>query len=333
MNSEKKQYQSRGLIKDSASASKSGRNDKWIFFTAVFVSVLFWVLIKLSDPYTVPYTLQVNYSNVPKEKRLIYISDSSVNVNVTARGFEILELNLFENMDVLDINLDNFSLMKNEGQEYFIYSEELREKLADVIGIPKKNVHFSKNTLAFKLADLSEKEFLVNNLVRFEFSEQFDLYENPIFTPEKVSVFGPAEILDTLQQIYTENTQITNISSNQEIHVKLHNPLPSLLKFDPKEVSFKLRVEKFTASSIEIPIEIPNTNHSIKLFPKTVKVHFKVAQKDYNNIRAAQFSIIPDMQNIDIHKAVRLQLKLSKKPAFVRNITLDPAYVEFLIIK
>ena len=42
---------------------------------------------------------------------------------------------------------------------------------------------------------------------------------------------------------------------------------------------------------------------------------------------------VPDLQNINIENAVRLQLKLSKKPAFVRNTTLDPAYVEFLIIK
>ncbi len=333
MDSEKKQYHSRERINDSVSTSKSGRNDNWIFFTAVFISILFWVLIKLSDPYTVPYTLRINYTNIPKEKRLIYISDSFVNVDVTARGFEILELNLFEDMDVLDINMDNFSLMRKEGEEYYIYSEELREKLAEIVGIQKVNVHFSKNTLAFTLADLEEKEVFVTNLIHFEFTEQYGLYEKSIFTPEKVRVFGPANILDTLQQVYTVNKEITNINSDQEIYVKLQNPAPGLLNFDPEEVSFKLRVEKFTASSIEIPIDISGHKQSIKLFPKTVKVHFKLAQKDYNNIRASQFEVVPDLQNINIENAVRLQLKLSKKPAFVRNTTLDPAYVEFLIIK
>ena len=100
MDSEKKQYQPREQIKDSASVSKSGRNDNWIFFTAILVSILFWILIKLSDPYTVPYSLRVNYTNVPKEKRMTFISDSSITINITARGFEIVNLNLFEDTEV-----------------------------------------------------------------------------------------------------------------------------------------------------------------------------------------------------------------------------------------
>ena len=85
--------------------------------------------------------------------------------------------------------------------------------------------------------------------------------------------------------------------------------------------------------NIEIPININGVGKNIKLFPKTVYVHFKVAQKDYNNVRANQFEVIPDIENIDIQNVVRLHLKLNKKPEFVRNITLDPSDVEFLIIK
>ena len=333
MDSKKKQYQPGGPLKSSASVSKSGRNDNWIFFTAVLVSTIFWVLIKLSDTYTVPYSLRVNYKSIPKEKRLTFIADSFVNVNVTARGFEIIELNLFQNMDILDINLNNFSLMKKEGHEYFVYTDELTGKLASVIGIPKKNVHFSKNTLSFTLTDLSEKKLPVTNLVQFEFSEQFDLYEKPILTPEEITVFGPADVLDTLKQIFTLKQIVSNIDADRLVRVQLKNPLPDLLKFEPEEVNFQLRVEKFTTSNIEIPINISGIRQTIKLFPKTVEVHFKVAQKDYNNVRASQFEVVPDIQNIDISKAVRLRLKLSKQPDFVRNTSLNPADVEFLIIK
>jgi hypothetical protein len=333
MDNKGKHYQHKGKIKDPDAASKSGRNDNWIFFTAVLVSLLFWILIKLSDPYTVPYSLRVNYKNIPKEKRLTYVSDTSVNVDVTARGFEIIKLNLYEDMDVLDINLNNFSLMKKEGEQYFVYTEELTEKLASVIGVPKNNIHFSKNTLSFTLTGLSQKEVPVVNRVQFEFSEQFELYEKPLLLPGKVIVFGPAETLDTLKQVFTDNKVIVGISSDRNIHVNLNNPLPNLLKFEPEEVSFQLRVEKFTASDIEIPISIGGIGQSIKLFPKTVRVHFKVAQKDYNNVRTNQFEVIPDIRDIDIHNTVRLHLELSKHPDFVRNITLDPADVEFLIIK
>lgn len=261
------------------------------------------------------------------------MSDSSVNVDVTARGFEILELNLFENMDRLDINLDNFSLMKKEGEQYFVYTEELIEKLAEVIGIPKGDIHFSKNTLTFTLSELSEKILPVKNLIQLQFTEQFDLYETPVLSPEQVKVYGPPEVLDTLQMLYTDNNQIINLDADQSLRLRLRNPRPDLLKFEPDEITMKLRVEKFTASSIEIPIELPASRESIKLFPKTVKVFYKVAQKDYNNVRTNQFKVLADIENVDISKAVRLQLKLTKKPDFVRNTTLDPVNVEFLIIE
>ncbi|MCF6170083.1 MAG: hypothetical protein L3J66_03795 [Bacteroidales bacterium] len=328
-----KPYPSRKTPKDSKTASISGRNDNWIFFTTILISVLFWILIKLSDQYTVPYSFHVNFTNIPVEKRMTFVADSMVNVNVTARGLDILKLNLFEDMDQLDINLDNYSLMKKEGETYFIYTEELSERLADVIGIPKTDVSFSKSTLEFRMAKLAEKKLKVINLVRLEFDDQFDLYDRPVLKPEEITVFGPAEILDTLNEVFTGNILVEQINSDRELHIRLNNPLPGLLKFEPEELVIKLRVEKFTASSIEIPIEAPGIRQTIKLFPKTVKVHFKVAQKDFNNVRTNQFEVVTDIKNIDVREAVRLPLRLAKQPAFVRNTTLDPTDVEFLIIK
>jgi hypothetical protein len=333
MDSYKKQYQPGERVGNSGSAPKSAKNDNWIFFTALLISLIFWILIKLSDSYTIPYSLRVNYKSIPAEKRLTFITDSIVNVNITARGYEILHLNLFGDMDVLDINLSNFSLMKKEGDDYYVYTDELTEKLAKVTGIPKKNIHFSKNTLSFTLTALAEKELRVENLVRLGFTGQFELYEEPLLSPETVKAFGPAELLDSLDKISTEKKVFENINSNRDLHVKLFNPLPDLLKLEPDEVTMKIRVEKFTTSSIEIPIEVPKLRQNIKLFPKTVTVHFKVAQKDYNNVRMSQFEIIPDLNGIDIHTAVRLHLTLVKQPAFIRNISLEPADVEFLIIR
>jgi len=213
----KKQYRSGERIKDSGSGSKSGRSDNWIFFTAVLISILFWILIKLSDPYTVPYSLRVNYKSIPKEKRLTFITDSFVNVNVGAPGFEIIKLNLFEDMDVLDINLNNFSLMKKEGQEYYVYTDELIEKLAEVIHIPKKNVHFSKNTLSFTLTELSEKTLAVTSLVELQFAEQYELYEVPLLNPQLIKAYGPADVLDAQQQIYTDHKLIAEVNSNPQL--------------------------------------------------------------------------------------------------------------------
>jgi hypothetical protein len=58
-----------------------------------------------------------------------------------------------------------------------------------------------------------------------------------------------------------------------------------------------------------------------------------VAQKDFSNIQASQFKIIPETKNINLNEVKRLHLKLVEKPDFIRDEWISPADVEFLIIK
>jgi hypothetical protein len=95
----------------------------------------------------------------------------------------------------------------------------------------------------------------------------------------------------------------------------------------------KFNVAKYTESSLDVPVSIGSIKNDITIFPKTVKVSFKIAQKDFNNVSPNLFVIIPDTEGIDLNKVNKLKLKIIKKPAFVHDEWLAPSEVEFLIIK
>ena len=98
-------------------------------------------------------------------------------------------------------------------------------------------------------------------------------------------------------------------------------------------MNVRIRVEKFTESSVETPIDFSAFNKEVKTFPSTVKVNFKLAQKDFNNISASQFQVIPETEGLDLATAEKIHLKLVRKPDFTRNEWIVPTDVEFLILK
>lgn len=309
------------------------RSDRLIFFICIFIASLFWVLIKLSDVYSVNYSFKITYNNVPPELRLTKLDDSTLNLNLTARGFLILKMNIFNDMENLDINLDNYTIEHRDGIKYSIYTQELMESLAGLIGVNEKDILFSKAKLAFEMEKAGEKMVPVVPDYSLKFVNQYDLYKDVKIEPGEVMVYGPRNILDTLTKVFTKKLVLENLMSDQVVVVELENPDAGMLSYGEDKVTLDFKIEKFTESEIVVSINLSNLKYKIKTFPSQVKVYYRVAQSDFNEVRSHQFNIYPAINNMDILQAQKLPLKLSKQPDFVRNIRIVPSEVEFLIIK
>ena len=309
------------------------RSDNFIFLLCIIIAAFFWLLIKLANVYDVSYEVSVSYKNIPVEKRLTHIADTSFILGFNARGYDILKLNVTEDVEKQTFDLEKFQIKNLRDDQYYINTGFIVQELSNYLNINESDVFISKITLEFVLSDLHVKEVAVKSKLEIEFKDQFDLYEDKIVTPSTVSVFGPKSVLDTLEVIHTENVKMSMVSQDKSFDVKLSNPLPDLLNLEPDRVNIQLRVERFTESFVETEIDVSALSEAIRTFPSTVLVHFKVAQKDFSNIQLSQFKVIPDTNQININNAKRLHLILDKKPDFISDEWLAPADVEFLIIK
>ncbi len=309
------------------------KSDRLIFFICIFIAAVFWLLIKLSDVYTVENSFKLTYSNDPAGFRVTELVDSTLDLNLTARGFAILKMNLFNDMENLDINLDNYTLEPRGDEVYAIYTQELTNKLAEVVGVAENNIQFSKTMLIFEMERTSEKRIQVIPEYSLSFVSQYDLYNTVISDPAFIMVYGPLSILDTLESISTIKLLQENIMSDQTVKIDLENPNVDLLRLEVKEVMLSFEVEKFTESEILVPVNLSNLEYKIKTFPSQVKVFYRVAQIDFNEVRSNQFNVFPVINNKNLNQVNKLSLKLLKQPDFVRNVRVVPSEVEFLIIK
>ncbi len=309
------------------------RSDRLIFIICLLIASMFWLLIKLSDIYSVNYSFGLKYNNVPAELRLTDLTDSILDLSLTARGFAILKMNLFNNMDVLDINLANYTIDHKGGNKYSIYTQELIQSLSELVNVDEKDIQFSRAILLFEMEKTGEKLMPIIPNFSIEFAKQYDLLEEVKSEPQEVKVYGPQKLLDTLSFIDTQKLILTEVASDKVIKVALNNPYPNLLTFEDENVDLYFEIEKFTESEIVVPVNLSGLQYNIKTFPSQVLVYFKVAQKDFNEVRPHQFNIIPVVDNLDIVHAKKLPLKIYQHPDFVRNIRIVPSEVEFLIIK
>ncbi len=309
------------------------KGDQLIFIVCLVIASLFWFLIKLSGQYSTTYTFSVKYNNGPKEKLLTEHIDSTVNLSLKARGFKVLQLNLFENTEELNIDLSQYKINQKSTEEFFIYTQPIEQRIASLLEIPETEIKFSKTTLSFIMENLHTKTVEVIGKHALEFIDQYDLYEEASIQPREVKLYGPQAVLDTITSIYTEPLLITDIEKSQTLRVKLLNPNPRLLRMSPEEVRVGLTVEKFTETVFEIPIDLSSMEVPIRTFPGTVKVYCKVAQKDFNTIQEAMFRVSPIPYQSKITEIDKLRLHLETKPDFVRNVRIVPSEVEFLILK
>ncbi|RLD45873.1 MAG: hypothetical protein DRI88_08295, partial [Bacteroidetes bacterium] len=113
----------------------------------------------------------------------------------------------------------------------------------------------------------------------------------------------------------------------------LKNPFSEINHIEPYEVLVKLKGETFSKIIFGTEKNGSDIPKKIRTFPSTVRINFKVAQKDFSNIKAGQFRVVPETDNINLNEVKRLHLRLAEKPDFIRDEWIVPADVEFLIIK
>ena len=88
---------------------------------------------------------------------------------------------------------------------------------------------------------------------------------------------GPKSVLDTLQNVYTEDISFNGLEENTTLEVSLNeNYRSQRLSFDLNKVIVFIPVEKFTESTINIPINYINVPDSIELkaIPNEVQLKF-----------------------------------------------------------
>ncbi len=318
--------------KENIKDKKNGNFDRMVFILSLLTAAIFWFFIKLSDTYSKSYNLRLQYFNTPINKQLTQRIDSTLTISITANGYLLFENLIKKNLNHVNINLKNCAIEHERSNVYYIEKGNVKKSLSEKLGIPENDIEILKPKLRFVLEKTQRKKLKVKAKVNLKFKSQYGLYHLET-KPAYVTVYGPKSILDTMKTIYTTKLLRENLDADLNTSIKIDNPEPKQLRLKPVEVMIKVDVEKYTESGLDIPINLSNIRFRMRTFPKEVHVFYQVAIKNYNEVHAGMFRIVPDIEGVDLDKVQKLNLKLLRKPTFVDHVRFEPSQVEFLIIK
>jgi|688.fasta_scaffold191867_2 hypothetical protein len=309
-----------------------------VFISCFFISILFWLMIVFSKEYTYKIKVKALYANVPSDKVVSYKLPDSLDLEVYGVGFSLYSLNFKNTPKEVVIDLGHLKKSKGnfESDEYLINLEQqlnyVSEQFAE-FGI--KVVKILPQQISFYFDAKEKKIVKVVPSISYSFAPQYSINGKLEFFPKKIVIRGPTSVINKIDSITTEHVALNNLSKDAIGFIEFKIPnFNSGLELPAKKIAFKIPVEKFTETELEIPISTVNVpaGFSIKTYPNTVKVVFSVGLSSFKSITPSMFTVNASIGNIDsLSKTSMLKLKLEKFPLQVKNCRMQTDKVEYII--
>ena len=312
--------------------SDSLKNNKKlrVFLLFLFLSILFWSLIKLSKEYIAEVEFDLSYSDVPQHKLIQNEPDEKVTLTLRTVGFKLLNYGFKRR--VLDYSLSEIS--RKSGSLYFSETRSNTNFLQAQLSAETVVLNVEPDTLFFDLGVRKSKKVDVLSSVVFQFKTGFNFVKPFELSAKEVTISGPEKMIDTIDQIYTEPFEVNDISESFEQKIKLISPHEAVVLSTP-DIIVSGEVDKITDGSYTIPFEIINLprNVIISTYPKEVKVVYQVALKDFNKIPENGFRVQCDYKQTEDNGLDYLIPKIVDKPEIIHDVKIVPNKIEFLIKK
>lgn len=300
-----------------------------IFLLFLLCSGLAWFISNLSEDYVSNAVFNLEYVKVPDSLLLDKASKNTVNVKLRAVGFQFLGFN-FKNKSV-KIDLSQIEMAHSK---FYVPQEVYRRQIERQLSGSMTLLEMDRDTLFFDFLKLSSKEVLVSPQIKLDFVQNYLLDGDLEIKPEKITITGPKEEIDTIRSVKSSKLQLSELTSDftRKIMIIRSQQLKHTT-FSSESVSIKGKVARFSEKVIQVPIEVINlpAGTQIRTFPDSVSILCKAKIKELRNLEKSNFQVIADYGVVKEDNAKTLSLKLAKSPKDIYSANLLEAQVEFIL--
>lgn len=310
------------------------RNNLYVFLVCLAISVFIWFLIALSKESYTSLDYPVEFINGPADMVLVNQPDSVLTFRISSGGFELFTLRYLSARKPIVIDLDNISLEKRDDMYTGVFNtSRLSSDIRRQYSFSEELVSISPENIYFRFEPLTGKMVPVVSGLTLEFQKQFRLADSIVFTPARVKVVGPRNLIDRITEVKTNDVLVPAIEGPVSSECDLQIPFGNdQLVLVPSRVSFSLQAERFTESTLTIPVAAANKGSIIKTFPESVTVTFLVSLDNFKRLDPDLFTAVADLPENTGDKA-KAAIRLTKVPVFVEVTRIEPSEVDFLVLK
>ncbi|PCJ23607.1 MAG: hypothetical protein COA97_11355 [Flavobacteriales bacterium] len=316
---------------------KASSNRKlYVFLFCLGLSVFFWLLNALSKNFTTEVSFNVNYVNQPINKIVLNELPGELKIKIKGLGFDLMAYKLRLKRPTLYIDLSKLKGFNNQIQSKTLSSSSFFSYINSQLGEHIEIKQIYPDSIRFLFDIRTEKKVKIIPVTQLNFEKQFQLYGKLLVKPAITKVSGPASILDTLFQVYTEDIVYDDLSETVTESIGFSKEYAfKKLTFSPHKVIIHIPVEKFTESSVMISVESINVPDSIeiKAIPHEIELKFLLPLSKMASLGSAIFVANIDYTQINDGFNHKLKVELIEYPDYIQSLTLNPKKVEYILKK
>ena len=295
-----------------------------LFISFVALSFVIWFFSKFSKEYQEEIKMKIELIDIPKSYIISSVSDSILNLNLNATGFQFLHYFFLDN--TIKISFQN-AVYKNNTGSLEIASEF--NKLQDqLLGDPEILSFFPSKIEINYQSEFSKKVPVA--FPKFNLDIGYSITNLSLY-PDSIIVTGPKDVLADVNHVDLNYKNGSTLKSNffDKIPIKQGE---NELNYNIKEVDVEVTIDLFSEKILNIPISVLNLPKSkvLKLFPSQVELVFSSSINNLKKIRPSDFKVGFNFDSIDKQKNTT-EIKLLKSPLGAKNVRLNSQDIFFLI--
>jgi YbbR domain-containing protein len=304
------------------------------FLFCVVVSAFFWLLLSLSKEYNIVLSFPVEYLNQPEDKVIANDLPSRIEIEIRARGFDLVGYKLNPERETIRIDLRDARASGTKNHSFLLTNSHTDKVTAQF----SSNIHIiqiAPDTIFLDFNKKTSKKVPVKALLKIECEDEYELVDSVRVSPAYMEVTGGADALANIDTLRTYPMTLKNVKNSVLMKMNIRKT-PELKQVDltQQTVEVAAEVAKYTEASIELPVEVENLpqGYGLKTFPDKVTVKYRVRFEDYEKINTSMFRAVVDYSKI-AEGSNKLKVSLTKSPALVRALKLSTERVEYIIRK
>ena len=310
----------------------NSRNDAYVFLLCLGIAIFIWFLIVLSKQSATTLEYPISFVDIPEDMVLVNNPDSVLVFRIESGGFELLTLKYLSRRKPIEINLRNLRLNKqNANYTASFPTAQISANILKDHNFAEELVSISPESIYFSFERLEGKMVPVVPELNLSFEKQFRLKDSLVCLPDSVKIIGSANHLQKIEMVNTKLYTIDAIKSDGSVKCEILNPFTNnQVSILPAEVEVAYQVEKFTESTINIPI-VAGGDVNAKFFPARAEVTFLVSLDNFSRVNEDMFKAvvdIPEDRSVNV-----VQVNVTSFPSFVEIVRVNPVKAEYLILK
>lgn len=315
-----------------------GRNFR-LYIGFVVVASLFWLIEQLRRDYTTAIMIPIEAHTSPDNYILDQEKAKELNLKavISSDGFTLLKYYLFD-LSSQKVRADVSRLSRVQTKEGVFAVITPAQFYSEISGNMPDHIELKgllQDTVYVPLLKARKRYLPIVARVNYGIEQQHILSDKITISPSYVWVNGTNNILDTMQAVYTKNTDFFML--HDTLTLSLDFDLPKGVETNVSKVDVTFCVEPYTEKTIEVPITALNVpdGYIFRAFPHTARVTFTVGMSSFEKVGENNIDIVADLSSVDIHtnNQQKVKLHLATTPENITNVTYTPIFVEFLLEK